>query len=73
MDSWKYSINPKKGIYYTERAYHDDLDYHYVVDFEKPDVHGQFQKFLLSVEDEGAKKGMRQLKDQFRGLRELLV
>jgi hypothetical protein len=68
----EYSINPKKGIYYTTKAYHDDLDYHYVVDFDKPDVHAQFLRFLQSVEGEGAKKGMRRLKEQFRGLRELL-
>lgn len=68
-----YWIDPKRGIYYTERAYHDDLDYHYVVDFEKPDLDKQFKRFLEIVEDEGARKGMRQLKDQFRGLRELLA
>lgn len=71
MDSWEYSINPNKGIYYTTKAYHD-LDYHYVVDFDKPDVHRQFQNFLRSVEAEGARKVMKQIKDQFRGLKDLL-
>lgn len=67
-----YSINPKKGIYYTENIYHDDVEYHYVVDFDKPDVPKQFQAFLKNIEANGKKKGMRELKDQFRGLRDLL-
>lgn len=71
-DSWEYSLNPNKGIYYTTKAYYDDLDYHYVVDLEKPDVHKQFQAFLKTIEANGKKQAMRELKDQFRGLRDLL-
>lgn len=67
-----YFINPNKGIYYTRNAYHDDVDYIYLVDFDNPDVDKQFQSFLKLVRDEGKKEGMRELKEQFRGLRNLL-
>lgn len=65
-----YYINPAKGIYYTEKAYH--VDYIYVVDFEKPDVDKQFQCFLDQKEKDGEHKGMQKLKGQFRELRNLL-
>jgi hypothetical protein len=71
-DSWEYSICDR-GIYYTTKAYHDDLDYHYVVDFTKPDVHKQFQNFLSTIEDNGKRKSMRDLKGQFRELKDLLT
>jgi hypothetical protein len=72
-DSYEYSLNPKKGIYYTENIYHDDVEYHYVVDFDKPDVPKQFQSFLKNIEANGKKAAMRDLKQQFKGLRELLA
>ena len=67
-----YFIDPKKGIYYTEKTYRDDIDYIYVVDFEKPDVEKQFQTWQATVRDDGKKEGMQELKRQFKGLRELL-
>lgn len=67
-----YWINPKKGIYYTEKAYHDDIDYVYVVDFDKPDVDKQFARFIETIKKDGAKESMASLKRQFSGLRELL-
>lgn len=70
--SESYFINPKKGIYYTRSAYHDDVDYIYVVDFDKPIVEVQFRNFLLSVKREGAKENMVELKRQFHGIRDLL-
>lgn len=66
-----YFINPKKGIYYTEKAYHDDVDYIYIVDFDKPNVDEQFKHFLRYVEKDGANKKMDELKKQFSALREL--
>lgn len=65
---WEYSIC-NKGIYYTENAYHDDLDYYYVVDFDKPDVHKQFLETVANV---GREMQVRGMKGQFRALRELL-
>lgn len=70
-DLWGYSICDR-GIYYTSKAYHDDLDYHYVVDFEKPDVGKQFQKFLETVASVGRELQVRDMKGQFKALRELL-
>ena len=66
-----YFINPKKGIYYTQKAYHDEVDYIYIVDFDKPDVDEQFKRFLRYVEKAGADKKMDELKKQFSALREL--
>lgn len=66
-----YFINPKKGIYYTQKAYHDDIDYVYVVDFDEPDVEKQFQHFLKYVRKDGADEKMQQLKSEFKALREL--
>ena len=67
-----YFLNPKKGIYYTQSAYHDDVDYVYVVDFDKPNVEDQFRAFLRYVEKDGAKKQMEELRKQFKVLGELL-
>jgi hypothetical protein len=69
-----YFINPKKGIYYTQKAYHDDniyIDYVYVVDFDEPDIEKQFQHFLKYVRKDGADEKMQQLKSEFKALREL--
>lgn len=70
--SESYFINPNKGIYYTRSAYHDDVDYIYVVDFDKPNVEDQFRSFLRYVEKDGAKKQMEELRKQFKVLGELL-
>lgn len=67
-----YFINPKKGIYYTRSAYHDDVDYIYVVDFDKPDVDKQFRAWQDRLIEEGKKEGLSELKNQFRSLRVLL-
>ena len=67
-----YFINPKKGIYYTKNSYHNDVDYFYIVDFDKPDVDKQFAEFIAMTKRDGAKEGVLELKRQFRGLRELL-
>lgn len=67
-----YYIDHKKGIFYTENSYHDSVDYHYVVDFDKPDVDKQFKQFLEHKERDGEYAAMQKLKQQFRGLRELL-
>lgn len=67
-----YCINPKKGIYYTRSAYHDNVDYIYEVDFDEPNIGKQFRQFIDKVKKEGHKEGMRELKQQFRGLQELL-
>lgn len=61
-----------RGIYYTTSAYHDDIDYHYVVDLEKPDVGKQFQRFLEDIMGLGERKAIRDLKSQFKTLKELL-
>lgn len=66
-----YFINPKKGIYFTRSAYHD-VDYIYVVDFDKPDVNKQFKDFIKIVKRDGAKENMSELKRQFQDIRELL-
>lgn len=66
-----YFINPKKGIYYTQKAYHDEVDYIYIVDFDKPNVDEQFKHFLRYVEKDGSDKKMDELKKQFSALREL--
>lgn len=66
-----YFINPKKGIYYMQSAYHDDVDYVYVVDFDEPDVEKQFQSFLKYVRKDGADEKMSKLKEEFSALREL--
>lgn len=71
MDSNEYDISTR-GIYYTTRAYHDELDYHWVVDFNKPNVDEQFREFKRRIEENGAKRAMRELKQQFKTLRELL-
>lgn len=68
-----YWINPKKGIYYTEKAYHDDIDYVYVVDFDKPDVKKQFEKFIEMIKRDGAKENMVKLKRDFSALKDLLL
>lgn len=70
--SESYFINPNKGIYYTRSAYHDNVDYIYVVDFDKPNVDEQFRNFMLSVKRDGAKEHMVELKRQFQGIREFL-
>ena len=67
-----YFINPKKGIYYTQSAYHGAVDYIYMVDFDKPNVDEQFKHFLRYVEKDGADKKMDALKLQFRALSQLL-
>lgn len=67
-----YFINPKKGIYFTQSAYHDDVDYIYVVDFDEPDVNKQFQRFLAMIKRDGAKQNTEDLKKQFSALRDLL-
>lgn len=66
-----YFINPKKGIYYTQKAYHDEVDYIYIVDFDNPNVDEQFKNFLRYVEKDGSDKKMDELKKQFSALREL--
>ena len=66
-----YFIDPKRGIYYTENSYNDHVDYHYVVDFNEPEVGTQFRSFLKRVEQDGADKGMIELRRQFSGLRNL--
>lgn len=63
--SESYFINPNKGIYYTRSAYHDDVDYIYVVDFDKPNVDEQFRNFMLSVKRDGAKEHMVELMLKF--------
>lgn len=68
-----YFINPKKGIYFTRSAYHDSVDYIYEVDFDKPDVNKQFQDFIRMIKEQGHKEGMRELKQQFRSLQDLLT
>ena len=70
--SESYFINPNKGIYYTRSAYHDDVDYIYVVDFDKPNVDEQFRNFMLLVKRNGVKEHMIELKRQFKDIRELL-
>lgn len=67
-----YFINPNKGIYYTERGYHDDVDYIYVVDFDAPDIDNQFNRFIRMIKKDGAEENMQQVKQQFKQLRELL-
>ena len=67
-----YFINPKKGIYYTQKAYHDEVDYIYIVDFDEPNVEEQFKSFLRYVEKDGANKKLSELKLQFRALSQLL-
>lgn len=67
-----YYINPKKGIYYTRSAYHDDIDYIYVVDFDKPDLGNQFANFIDMIKKDGAKENMVALKRQFSDLRNFL-
>jgi len=66
-----YFINPKKGIYYTQSVYGDEVDYIYIVDFDEPNVDEQFKHFLRYVEKEGASKKMAELKKQFSAVREL--
>lgn len=70
--SESYWINPKKGIYYARSAYHDDVDYIYIVDFDKPNVDEQFRNFMLSVKRDGANENMQEVKRQFAALRSLL-
>ena len=67
-----YFINLKKGIYYTQSAYGDEVDYVYVVDFDEPNPQEQFRHFLRYVEKDGAKKQMEELRKQFKVLGELL-
>ena len=67
-----YFINPKKGIYFTQSAYGDEIKYCYIVDFDQPNVGDQFKSFLRHVEKQGADKKMNQLKSEFKALRELL-
>lgn len=69
--SQNYFINPKKGIYYMQSAYGDEVDYVYIVDFDEPNVDEQFKNFLRYVEKEGASKKLAELKKQFSALREL--
>ena len=64
-----YFINPKKGIYYTQKAYHDEVDYIYIVDFDNPNVDEQFKHFLRYVEKDGSDKKMDALKKQFSAMR----
>jgi hypothetical protein len=66
-----YFINPKKGIYYTQSVYGDEVDYIYIVDFDEPNVEEQFKHFLRYVEKDGSDKKMGELKKQFSALREL--
>jgi len=67
-----YFINPKKGIYYTQSAYGDEVECIYIVDFEQPNVEDQFRHFLRYVEKDGANKKMGELKQQFKALGQLL-
>lgn len=67
-----YWINPRRGIFRTAKAYHDDIDYIYVVDFNEPDVEKQFAKFIDMIKQDGAKEHMGILKRQFSVLRDLL-
>lgn len=67
-----YFINPKKGIYYMKRAYGDEIEYVYIVDFDEPNVEEQFKSFLRCVEKDGADKKMDDLRKQFSALRQLL-
>jgi hypothetical protein len=65
-------MNPKKGIYYTEKAYHNTTICVYVVDFDKPDVKKQFEKFIEMIKRDGAKENMVKLKRDFSALKDLL-
>lgn len=67
-----YFLNPKRGIYRTEKAYHDDVDYIYVVDFESPDCGKQFRDFIERIEADGAHKKLIQIRQDFKGLMALL-
>ena len=67
-----YFINPKKGIYYVRSAYGGEVEWVYVVDFDKPNVEEQFKSFLRYVEKDGADKKMDDLRKQFSALRQLL-
>ena len=69
--SQHYFINTQKGIYYTNCAYGDEVEYVYIVDFDEPDVQNQFQHFLNYVRKDGADAKMQQLKTEFKALREL--
>jgi hypothetical protein len=69
--SQNYFIDPKKGIYYMQSAYGDEVEYVYIVDFDQPNVEEQFKHFLRYVEKEGASKKMAELKKQFSVMREL--
>ena len=61
-----YYIN-KHGIYWTESAYGDSVDYHFVVDFcdfEEGDVTEltiEFRKFCDTLRKEGAKQAGSQI------------
>lgn len=66
-----YFLNPKKGIYYTQSAYGDEVECVYLVDFDKPNLDEQFRRFIRHVEKDGANKKMDELKKQFSALREL--
>ena len=66
-----YFINPKKGIYYMQSAYGDEVEYNYIVDFDEPNVDEQFKHFLRYVEKEGASKKMAELKKEFNSLVQL--
>ena len=73
MQTNEYSID-EQGIYYLVRVYHDDLECRDVVDFKNPEkLTEQFQDFLKQIEQNGKFKAMKDLKQQFRGLRDLLA
>ena len=67
-----YWINPKRGIYYAENAYHNTTICVYVVDFDKPDVDKQFRNFIDMIKKDGAKENMDKLKREFFALKDLL-
>lgn len=63
----KYSLDKDKGIYYTSKAYYDDIDYHYEVNFTKDNYCQDFQRFIAFVFNEGKKARSREIRNLFTG------
>ncbi len=60
----------EKGIYWTESAYGDEIDHHYVVEFSKHDTNDQFQKFQKHLLEMGGNaRGLQVLSLLNRGSR----
>lgn len=64
----------KRGIYTTRSIYHDDVEYVYHVDFEdEPEKMAEnFSSFLRRVRKEGGDEKMRNVKAEFKNLREFM-